>query len=238
MVRQALNKVIIVAAGTGSRFGCNVPKQFLPFGPGGMPVLMHTVTAFRNAGIADEDIRVVVSASMKDFWTDLCARFGFDSPRVADGGETRFHSVRNALRTFDFGPDDNVLVHDGVRPLVGRSLILKVIDSLNRGSEAVVPAVAVTDSLRTVGADGSSAAVDRARFRSVQTPQGFKALKLLAAYDVEFNERFTDDASVAQYAGMKIDLTEGESENIKITGPRDLAIAECLSARNEFTPSV
>ncbi len=224
---MARTYLIIVAAGAGSRFGSTLPKQFHLLGRPPRPVLMHTVDAFRVAGIPDADITVVLSPQMTDYWRELCGEHGFASPRIVEGGETRFHSVRNAIRTLDIAPGDRILVHDGARPLVSITLINRVINALTNHA-AVVPAVPVTDSLRRVTADGTTAAVDRAPFRSVQTPQGFDAATLAAAYDTDFVSTFTDDASVVESAGTPIAIVDGEPTNIKITSPRDLAIATAL----------
>lgn len=228
--------VIIVAAGTGSRFGAGLPKQFLPLGAEGLPVLMHSVNAFIAAGIPSENIRVVISPEMTGFWEDLCREHRFVSPPVVEGGPTRFHSVRNAVTVLRPECSDVVLIHDGARPLVSVDLIRRVVAAVRIDSSAI-PVVPVTDSLRkTVSAAGTSlppsgictVAVNRKDYFAVQTPQGFKGEMLAEAYKTDYNESFTDDASVVEARGNTVVMVEGEADNIKITHPRDLVIAEAL----------
>lgn len=221
MVNVAQTHIIIVAAGTGNRFGSTLPKQFHLLD--GRPVLMRAIDAFVPYGM----VTVVLSADMTDFWHQLCLQHGFTSPHVVTGGATRFESVRNALTAIDPAPGDVVLVHDGARPLVSDSLICRVIEALSQ-HEAVVPAVAVTDSLRRVAADLTSCAVDRAPLRAVQTPQGFRADLLTDAYRQPYRDTFTDDASVAEAAGASVAIVDGDRRNIKITSPDDIAIATAL----------
>ncbi len=220
--------VIIVAAGSGSRFGGNLPKQFCLLA--GRPVLMHTIDRMREA-LPVADIVLVISHSMKDYWLQLCADHDFVSPRIVVGGATRSDSVRNAVLSL---PDcyDVIMVHDGARPLVPASCVRAVEAAMaDKAVDGAIPAVPVTDSLRLMDADGSSRAVDRAEYRAVQTPQAFRAGKLCAAY-ASVSESFSDDASLMESLGHNnFMLTPGAPENIKITNPADLAIAETLLAR-------
>ena len=224
--------VIIVAAGTGNRFGSSLPKQFHGLGAEGLPVLMHTVQAFRDFGISDSRVLVVLSREMFGFWNELCLKFNFNSPRVVAGGETRFHSVKNALNSVDFVQGDNVLIHDGARPLVSSSLIGRIVESL-RTHRAVVPATAVSDSLRRMVNDEYSMPVNRAEFRAVQTPQGFDASMLKTLYRTEYKDIFTDDASIVDSFGMDVRTVEGDVTNIKITSPIDLVLAEAILQRRK-----
>lgn len=213
--------IIIVAAGAGNRFGSNLPKQYHRLGD--MPVLMHTINAFEGRG----EIVLVISETMADYWSELCREYRFTSPRIVHGGATRFESVRNALDSIDLERDDLVLIHDGARPLVKADLINRVVDALAAGHNAVIPVVAVTDSLRMVK-DGLCVAVDRNLFRSVQTPQGFLAETVVAAYRRRYEPEFTDDASVVEASGIPVFTVGGSPDNIKITSPRDLDIASVL----------
>lgn len=222
------NYAIIVAAGKGERFGSRIPKQFHPLDDG-KPVLLRTVETFYEAGFDPDSVIVVLSHEMVECWTESCSKHGLPTPAIAEGGDTRFASVNNALssRRFEYG--DKILVHDGARPLVSIDLIKRVIKELD-SCPAVVPAVAVTDSLRVVATDGSSKVVDRSLYRAIQTPQGFDALTLRNAYDTPFSKTFTDDATVAEASGCPIRLIDGETTNIKITTPSDLAVARELLA--------
>lgn len=218
---------IIVAGGSGTRFGGPVPKQFLPLA--GKPVLMHTIGQFARAG--QVSIVLVLPQSQIDHWHDLCRQYHFTTPHtVVAGGDSRFMSVKHALTSLTIGPGDLVAVHDGVRPLVSPQLINAAYDAARRTGSAV-PATAVTDSVRQLGGDGgASVALDRSTLRAVQTPQTFDGLALLRAYDVPFSPVFTDDASVLEHAGGTITLIPGETTNIKITHRLDLMIAEELLA--------
>lgn len=223
--------VVIVAAGSGSRFGGNLPKQFCLLA--GKPVLMHTVERFRKA-LPHASVTLVVSANMLDFWSGLCAEYGFESPHVVSGGATRTQSVRNAVASIVSGREcpDVIMVHDGARPLVPEACILGVVEAMSDGSaDGAIPAVPVTDSLRLLGPDGTSDAVDRARYRAVQTPQAFRGHKFASAVMQAGSESFSDDASLMEHAGCgRFVLTAGSPDNIKITNPADLAIAETILA--------
>lgn len=211
---------IIVAAGSGSRYGSDIPKQFCDMN--GRPVLMTTIERLRHVG---GEMILVLSPQWFDFWTDQCEKHSFLSPRVVGGGETRWESVRNALMTVSENIDI-VSVHDGARPLVTKDIALSAIEAVVRGADGAIPAVAVTDSLRKLTADGHSEMVDRSMFRAVQTPQVFEATRLKKAYSLPYNPLFTDDASVMEAAGYtNIVLTPGSVHNIKITNPGDIALA-------------
>ncbi len=220
--------VVIVAAGSGTRFGGDLPKQFQILN--GRPMVMTTIEAFRRA-LPGCRLRLVISEAMAADWAAMCrAHSDFPSPPTVFGGATRFDSVKAAVDDIarqGIAPGDLILVHDGARPLVTPAVIARVVEGAAR-SGAAVPVVAVTDSLREVGPDGDSRPVDRARFRAVQTPQGFDAARLIAAYDRRDGASFTDDASVAEAAGMTVTLVDGDYRNIKITNRGDLDIAAQL----------
>lgn len=218
--------VIIVAGGKGLRMGGEVPKQFLPIG--GKPVLMRTVEAFYQTD-AEIGIVLVLPQEQQSYWKNLCCQYDFRIPYIlADGGCTRFHSVRNGLQVIpDEDSDSLIAVHDGVRPFVSPRVIQECFEAATRWG-AVVPVLDMVDSVRQLSEDGSSMAVDRSCLKLVQTPQTFRADILKNAYRQEFTERFTDDASVVEASGVSVALVSGNRENIKITTPFDLKIAEAL----------
>lgn len=218
-----MNAVIIVAGGQGLRMGSAVPKQFLLLA--GRPVLMHTIERFLAA---DPELSIILAlpATEHSRWQALCEEYDFapEQLQVVSGGETRFHSVRNALEAV---PQDVVLiaVHDGVRPLVTESLINECFSQAAMQG-AVIPVTPVVETLRHV----SEGVVPRSDYRLVQTPQTFRADILRTAYQQPYSEAFTDDASVVEAAGYKVSLIPGSRRNIKLTTPDDLAIAEALLA--------
>lgn len=214
---------LIVAGGKGLRMGSELPKQFLPIG--GKPVLMHTLQAFYDY---DREMRIilVLPASQQAYWTQLCREHHFTVPHeVADGGETRFHSVKNALERVN--TSGLVGVHDGVRPFVSQEVIARCYEQAAE-KKAVVPVVNVVETVRHLCQGGRSETVPRDEYRLVQTPQVFDAELLLRAYRQPYTPDFTDDASVVEALGEPVWLTEGNRENIKITTPFDLKIAEAL----------
>lgn len=216
---------IVVAGGSGSRFGADLPKQFCDLA--GRPVLMHTIERLRSA-VPQADVVIALRTDCMDLWDELCRRHGFISPRVTPGGETRWHSVKNAIEAVS--PDTEIIgVHDAARPVIDAPMIKRLLDAIDRGAAGAIPAVAVTDSLRMIDPGNSAApshAVDRSLFRAVQTPQMFRADMLRRAYSLPYRKEFTDDASVMEHAGFgPLELTEGNPLNIKITHPLDLKIA-------------
>lgn len=215
---------IIVAGGSGTRFGAQLPKQFLELG--GKPILMRTIEAFGED--CSFDVIVTLPQGQMGLWNDLCDRYGFAVPhRVVPGGETRWHSVKNALDSIgDIADVDIIAVHDGVRPLASMALIERVLEAA-RHDGAAIPVVMLNDSVRQVVGE-SSHALDRSSLRAVQTPQAFDARLLLEAYAQAFDSTFTDDASVVERLGHSVTLVEGEGTNLKITRPMDLALAEYL----------
>lgn len=214
--------VIIVAGGKGSRMGGELPKQFLPVA--GIPVLMRTLTAFYTY---NRQIHIIVALppAQQDYWRGLCEKSECRIPHVVvDGGETRFHSVRNALQRVD--APALVAVHDGVRPFVSQEVIARCYEAAAKYA-AAVPVIEPVETLRHVEVGGSKT-VDRASYRLVQTPQVFDAALLKKAYEQDYTPFFTDDASVVEALNVSVCLVEGNRENIKITTPSDLRIAASL----------
>jgi 2-C-methyl-D-erythritol 4-phosphate cytidylyltransferase len=221
---------IIVAGGSGTRFGAELPKQFLELG--GKPILMRSIQAFANSGNCPVDVIVTLPSDQMDLWQRLCDRYGFGVPhRVVPGGETRWHSVKHALDSMgDVNEVDIIAVHDGVRPMVTADVICRTIAAARRDG-AAIPVVALNDSVRQVVGKASHA-LDRSTLRAVQTPQAFDARLLLDAYSLPYQPTFTDDASVVEQLGHPITLVEGDPHNLKITRPMDLALAEYLLNSN------
>ena len=212
---------IIVAGGSGKRFGSEMPKQFLPLD--GKAVLVRTIEKFDQAGAA---IVVVLPAEHQQMWIDMCKEGNFPvTHTIATGGHTRFESVKNGIAAIENLTDgDLVAVHDGVRPLASVELINRCYDTAQATGSAI-PVVNPSDSIRQVLDDGTSRQLLRSSLRAVQTPQTFRAELLKGAYDVEESPLFTDDASVVESAGHLVTLVEGEVTNIKITTPIDMIIA-------------
>lgn len=210
---------VIVAGGKGLRMGGDIPKQFLPID--GKPILMHTIEAFRKA-IDGIQIVLVLPAEQQNYWKELCKKHFFHSPElVANGGETRFHSVKNGLALI---PDDNeavVGVHDGVRPFVSKETIERCYAEAAQG-KAIVPVVPVVETIRQILPEGKSITRPRDEYRLVQTPQTFPLMLIKQAYEQPFSAAFTDDASVVEALGREITMVEGNRENIKITTQSDL----------------
>ena len=200
--------------------GSELPKQFLLLG--GKPVLMHTIEAFYRYD-ADIQVVLVLPRDHQDYWKSLCSSYHFEIPhRIVDGGETRFHSVRNGLQVI--GGTGLVGVHDGVRPFVSKEVIERCYLEAEQ-KQAVIPVVEVVETVRHLRGDESST-VPRNEYRLVQTPQVFSVPLLKKAYLQPYSPSFTDDASVVESFGEKVFLTEGNRENIKITTPFDLIIGK------------
>ncbi|PIQ16560.1 MAG: 2-C-methyl-D-erythritol 4-phosphate cytidylyltransferase [Flavobacteriales bacterium CG18_big_fil_WC_8_21_14_2_50_32_9] len=215
---------IIVAGGKGERMGENIPKQFLELN--GKPILMHTIEKFHST-FSDLKIILALPENQFDFWKELCYKYGFTNipHEIVAGGTTRFHSVQNALALVD--EDGIVAVHDGVRPLVSQDIIINCFKTAQQYGNAI-PVVDVVDSLRHV-TKTENKAVKRSCYKIVQTPQCFQTSLIKKAYQQEFVDAFTDDASVVEATGGKIHLVAGNKENIKITSPEDLVVAEALN---------
>lgn len=219
-----MDYVIIVAGGKGLRMGGDIPKQFLPIG--GRPVLMRTLERFR-AYSADLQIILVLPEAQQAYWQGLCQEYHFDVEyQLANGGPTRFHSVQSGLALVPDDAEGVVGVHDGVRPFPSIEVIRNCYETA-REKKAVIPVIPVVETVRHLEA-GSSVTVPRDEYRLVQTPQTFDIQLLKAANRQPYNDGFTDDASVVESYGHAIALVEGNRENIKITTPYDLKIAEVL----------
>ncbi|MFN5704700.1 MAG: 2-C-methyl-D-erythritol 4-phosphate cytidylyltransferase [bacterium] len=216
-----LKKVaIVVAGGTGTRMGADLPKQFMLLA--NKPVMMHTLEKFYQSGC---ELIVVLNVDYHDHWKSLCKQHSLEIPHtLIKGGRNRFESVKNGLKSIS----ENALVaiHDAVRPLIDIETINKAFDCADKNGNAVV-VVPSKDSLRKVENDNSYS-VPRSDYFIVQTPQIFEKNILDKAYKEEFRNEFTDDASVVEKLGIKIHLVEGKQSNIKITYAEDLAIAETL----------
>lgn len=212
--------VIIVAGGKGLRVGGELPKQFQCIG--GEPMLMHAIRAFFRY---DSQMRIIVvlPEGMQAVWSQLCDDCCFSVDHiVVVGGETRFHSVKNGLE--EVQEDEIVGIHDAARPFVTHELIDRCFSIADRNQCGVIPVIDEVNSVRLLTETGSEI-IDRQRLKLVQTPQVFHSGDLKRAYDVDFDPSFTDDASVAERSGIRIQLVEGEEINAKITTSFDLAFA-------------
>ncbi|KAA6328866.1 2-C-methyl-D-erythritol 4-phosphate cytidylyltransferase [termite gut metagenome] len=216
-----MNKyALIVAGGKGLRMGSKLPKQFLPIGK--KVVLMHTIEAFYTYD-ADIQIVLVLPEEQRALWKQLCNDSCFKIPHgVVTGGETRYQSVKNGLELIE--GEGLVGVHDGVRPLVSSEVIERCYKAAET-KKAVIPVIEITETVRRLHNEGSET-VNRKEYKLVQTPQVFDIELLKRAYMQPFVSFFTDDASVVEAMGFPVYLTEGNRENIKITTPFDLKIAE------------
>ena len=214
------NCCIIVAGGTGLRMGATLPKQFLLLG--GVPVLMQTIRKFHNFDSL-LNIVLVLPQDELECWYELCKFHNFEIPhKLIAGGSTRFQSVKNGLSLA--GGASLIAVHDGVRPLVSDETIYRCFNCATENGTAI-PVLPVTESVRE-GNFNESVPVDRSRYFLVQTPQVFHASIIQEAYRQNFLPDFTDDASVVEYSGINVNLVMGNRENIKITFPEDMHIAE------------
>ena len=219
-----MDYVIIVAGGKGLRMGSDIPKQFLPIG--GKPVLMRTLERFREYSPALQIILVLPKAQ-QEYWKELCEKHNFKvTYQLADGGETRFHSVQHGLALIPDDAEGVVGVHDGVRPFPSIDVISNCYETA-RTAKAVIPVIPVVETVRHLKGEVSET-VPRNDYRLVQTPQTFDIQLLKAANRQSYNDGFTDDASVVEAFGFDVTLVEGNRENIKITTPYDLKIAEVL----------
>lgn len=211
--------VIITAGGIGKRMDSDLPKQFIPVQE--KPILMHTLEKFYHF-----DPKVQLILTLPEiwivYWEALIIDYNFKIPhRVIAGGKERYHSIKNALE-FCYG--EYVAVHDGVRPLVSEGTIKKCFRKV-LNEEAVIPVFSINESMRRVCSDGTEV-VNREEYLIVQTPQCFKKTILEKAYNQEFHNGITDDASLVEEMGVKVTTVEGNKENIKITNQTDLVYAE------------
>ncbi|AXY75184.1 2-C-methyl-D-erythritol 4-phosphate cytidylyltransferase [Paraflavitalea soli] len=219
---------VIVAGGSGMRMGTVVPKQFLPLQ--GKPVLWYTLTAFLDSFPDLDIILVLPEAHIQTGQEILRSTYAPDRIWMAVGGETRFHSVRNGLSHIH--QHSIVFVHDGVRCLLTPQLIRRCFSMAQERGNAI-PAITAVDSIRIEHFDHNEF-IDRSKVRIIQTPQTFYSDIIKAAFEQEYEESFTDEASVVERLGVKIHLIEGESTNIKITHPIDVLIAEKILEEREM----
>ncbi len=211
-----MTSAIIVAAGEGKRMGSAIPKQFLKIGE--HTILWHTVNGFVTSAIFEEII-IVLSKYYLDEGVELQKSFPHQNIILCQGGEQRFHSVKNALAKVAKNCQA-VFIHDAVRPFFSTEFLQKCLTTWQKNGSAI-PSIAINDSIRKIVGEKSIAQA-REFFRSIQTPQVFDYKKLVAAYGQDYRTSYTDDASVYEQAGEQIFLVEGEVENIKITTPADL----------------
>ena len=213
---------VIVAGGSGKRMGADIPKQFLELS--GRPVLMHTIERFKSFNHSIEIITVLPENQLR-FWIDLQKKHSFTVPHtLVKGGSNRFFSVRNGLKFVNI--PGLVAIHDGVRPFVTVDTIKRCFDTAEKLGNAI-PTISPTESLRILTGQGSLS-VNRLNVKQIQTPQVFNAELIKNAYLQEYRPEFTDDATVLEKTGEKINLIEGNRENIKITNPDDLLISTAL----------
>ena len=213
---------LIVAGGKGTRIKSILPKQFIELL--GKPILLHTIEAFLRYST---ELKIILVLPENDFsiWKSICIKYNFNYPILLEkGGETRFQSVKNGLSKID--GNGLVAIHDGVRPLISTAIIGASFH-LAAAHQSAVAAVRLKESIRMTDQDNTKA-VDRSKFRLIQTPQTFELQLIKKAYEIKEDASLTDDASVAEKAGHIISLFEGSYENIKITTPEDLVIAEAL----------
>jgi len=214
--------VVIVAGGSGKRMGAEIPKQFLELV--GKPVLMHTIERFKSYNEAIEIITVLPENQLR-YWYELQKKYSFTVPQtLVKGGSTRFYSVRNGLKFVNV--PGLVAIHDGVRPFVSIDTIKRCFETAEKLGNAI-PVISPSDSLRML-TDQGSVPVDRRQMRLIQTPQVFSSSLIKEAYKQSYRPEFTDDATVLEINGGKINLVEGNRENIKITNPEDLLISKAL----------
>ena len=214
--------VVIVAGGSGKRMGADIPKQFLNLA--GRPVLMHTIERFKSFNDAIEIITVLPENQLR-YWVDLQKKHSFDVPHtLVKGGLHRFISVKNGLKFVN--TPSLVAIHDGVRPFVTVDTIKRCFETAEKLGNAI-PAVSPSDSLRML-TDKGSMPLNRLHVKQIQTPQVFNAELIKKAYLQEYITEFTDDATVLEKMGEKINMVDGNRENIKITNPEDLLISSAL----------
>lgn len=220
-----MNYTIIVAGGKGERMQTELPKQFIPIAD--KPLLMHTINKFHQYD-ATMHLILVLPAIQIDYWQVLCQKHHFHIPhRIVSGGETRFHSVLNGLTTISGA--GLVAIHDGVRPFVSIETISRCFEmAAEKGS--AIPSVEIVDSIRVFDKNENKS-VDRNSFCLIQTPQVFQIDLLKKAFKQAYSPSFTDDASVLEAMGERVYLVDGNRENIKITTPYDLELANSFLSK-------
>ena len=214
--------IVIVAGGSGTRMNLAIPKQFIELY--GKPILMHTIEAFYKYNQTLQIILVLPSQQF-DYWQKLCQKHGFTIPlQLVAGGESRFHSVKNGLDSIT--EDGLVAIHDGVRPLVSSGTIDRCFATASQYGNAI-PCIPVYETVRQVENE-SNVVIDRSTLRMIRTPQVFSCSLIKQAFAQQTDTDFTDDASVLERTGVKINLVEGNRENVKVTDMLDLTIVEAL----------
>ena len=220
---------VIVAGGSGSRMGSETPKQFLPIG--NAPILMHTIKRFFTSNEL-VNIVLVLPQEQIERWHQLCEKYSFSIPHlIVSGGKNRFQSVRNGLNSIGVN-EGLVAIHDGVRPFISKRIIEETFAVAEQKGNAVA-AVGLKDSIRLIDKKGNKS-VQREDYMIIQTPQTFKISQIRDAFHKADTDQFTDDASVAEAAGYSIELVDGSYENIKITTPEDLAMAEAILKKFDY----
>lgn len=223
-----MDYIIIVAGGKGTRMGGDLPKQFLPIG--GTPVLMRTIQVFHDYN-PKLHIIVVLPHEQQDYWRKLCADHHFTIAHdIADGGATRFESSQRGLARVPADEEGVVGFHDGVRPFVSGDTIDRCFEAA-REEYAALPVMPVTDTLRFTGGSSAGRNVPRSDYRIVQTPQVFDISLAKQAFAQPYRDTFTDDASVVESLGCQVHMVEGNRENIKLTTPFDLQLADFIISR-------
>ena len=217
---------VIVAGGSGSRMNNSIPKQFLLLQ--GKPVLFYTINSFLQAYDDLQIILVLPEDYIAAGQEIIDAFFNYNRIHIAVGGRTRFHSVQNGLQLVD--EESIVFVHDAVRCLVSVDLIRRCYDAAIKNGSAI-PVIGSKDSVRLITAEDNEA-LERTAVKLVQTPQTFHSKILLPAYQIDYKDKFTDEATVVEAFGLKVKLVEGDEKNFKITMPADLVIAEHLLETN------
>lgn len=214
---------VIVAGGAGTRMNAAVPKQFMLLG--GKPILYYSIQAFLNAYDDCQIILVLPAEHIAAGQEIIDAFFDYSRIQITVGGRTRFHSVQNGLAVID-DEESVIFVHDAVRSLISQELIKRCYDTVSEFGSAI-PVIDCKDSVRIIS-DSGNEALDRNTIKLVQTPQTFHGKILLPAYKIDYKDKYTDEATVAEAFGLKVTLVQGEDNNIKITNPVDLLIAESL----------
>jgi 2-C-methyl-D-erythritol 4-phosphate cytidylyltransferase len=218
---------IIVAGGTGSRMNNSTPKQFLLLK--GKPVLYYTINSFLQAYDDLQIVLVLPEDHIAAGQEIIDAFFDYSRLQIAIGGRTRFHSVQNGLQLVN--EESIVFVHDAVRCLVSVDLVRRCYDAAMENGSAI-PVIDSKDSVRLITDDDDNEALERAAIKLVQTPQTFHSKILLPAYQIDYKDKFTDEATVVEAFGLKVKLVAGEENNFKITRPLDLLMAEQILQEN------
>ncbi|MCG8412474.1 MAG: 2-C-methyl-D-erythritol 4-phosphate cytidylyltransferase [Bacteroidales bacterium] len=219
--------VIIVAGGSGQRMKSSIPKQFLEINT--EIILMRSIRAFFNYD-SSISIILVLPENQFDYWQKLCDKYQFKiNHKLITGGETRFHSVKNGLQAVD--SEGFVAIHDGVRPLIDKSTIDTIYKTAVEKGNAI-PYIDCNNSVR-IEQNNTNQIIDRNKIKLIQTPQAFDTKIILEAYKQNWDESFTDDASVVEKLGYKINLVKGNKRNIKITTKIDLIVAKAILSEDK-----